>query len=190
MRTILDIKSGKAEPWVAIQTAAYTLLDTPVDFEAEGHVYYCPEVIARLHSVTDILASEGFIDKTWYDEWSRTRGSYVHLACNLDNTGELDEETIDPEIMPFLLAWRKFKRESGFVVEQSEVPMANLHYMYAGTPDCIGHFPNGNIKRMALELHKDGTYKPDYHTDRQDVGVWLSALACFNWKINHLRRKE
>jgi len=189
-KCVLDLKSGKAEPWAKIQTAAYTLLDTPVDFEAEGHIYYCPEVIARLYSVTEILTAEGFIDKTWYDEWSRTRGEYVHLACHLDDIGELDESTVDETIMPYLEAWRKFKRESGFVVEQSEKPMANLHYMYAGTPDCIGHFPTGVIKRMALELHKDGTYKPDYHTDQNDVNIWKATLAVYFWKLNNLKRKE
>ena len=29
---IIDIKSGRVEPWAAIQTAAYSLLDAPVEF--------------------------------------------------------------------------------------------------------------------------------------------------------------
>ena len=36
----IDIKTGKAEPWAALQTAAQSLLnDFNVEFEPDGHVY-------------------------------------------------------------------------------------------------------------------------------------------------------
>ena len=190
IKCILEIKANKVYPIAAIQTAAYTLLDTPVDFEAEGHVYYCPDCVARLHSVTEILTAENFIDTTWFTDYVRNRGSNIHLACHLDDTGELDEDTIGEVERPYLEAWRKFKHESGFIVEQSEVPMANLHYMFAGTPDKVGCFPNGNIKRAAVELHNDGGYKLIPFTDRQDIEIWKATLAVYFWKLNHLKRKE
>lgn len=182
VRTVIDTKSGKVMPWAALQTAGYTLLDTPVDFQKEGHLYG-----GGLESVTQILTAEGFIDTRFFDEYSRTRGSYVHKARHLDDIGELDESTIDPEIAPYLEAWRRFKLESGFVVEQSEVPMMSSTYKYAGTPDVIGHFPTGTLKRAAVELHDDGTYKLYPFTDRQDGSLWLSVLAVHNWRKNHGR---
>ncbi|MBU1082470.1 MAG: hypothetical protein KKB59_18435, partial [Spirochaetes bacterium] len=177
----------KVAPWTALQIAGYLFLDCPVVFTEEGHIYTLDG--SRLPSVTGILKAEGFIDDRFYDEYSRTRGTYVHKATHLDDTGELDEETLDPVIAPYVEGWRKFKRESGFCVEKSEVPMCSKTYRYAGTPDVIGHFPTGNIKRAAVELHDDGTYKLITYTDRQDANLWLSILAVHNWKNNHGRKQ-
>lgn len=179
MRTILDIKSGKVMPWTAYQAAAYSLLDTPVEFTKEGHRYG-----NDLESVTGILKAEGFIDTRFYDDFSRERGEFVHKARHLDDMGELDEESVDPEIAPYLEAWRRFRRESGFIIEQSEVPMMSKTLKYAGTPDVIGHFPAGNLKRGAVELHNDGKYRLVSFNDRQDVNLWLSILAVHNAKRN------
>lgn len=183
--TIIDKKTGKAEPWTALQTAGYELLDTPVEFTEEGHIYILDGVI--LPSVTGILKAEGFVDDRFFDEYSRERGSIVHLATHYDDLGELDEGSLDPVIVPYVEAWRRFKRESGFVVCQSEIPMANLTYRFAGKPDAVGSFPSGNLKRAAVELHNDGTYKLLPFTDRQDRGVFLAALACYHWKQNNLK---
>jgi hypothetical protein len=182
----LDIKTGKAEPWAALQTAAQSLLnDFNVAFEKEGHVYTANGVIVP--SITQILTAEGFIDTTHYDEWSRDKGSMVHLACHYDITNELDEESLDDEIRPYLYAFRKFLAQSGFKVERSEVPGINTTYGYAGTPDLVGNFPNPKYgqNRFALELNKEGKYKLIPHTENQDFAVFLAAVATYKWKRNH-----
>jgi hypothetical protein len=185
MKCIIDIKTGKVMPWTALQLSAYCLLDTPVEFNEDGHVYTLDG--ARLPSVTGILQDEGFIDNRFFDNYSRDRGTYVHLATHLDDSGDLDEATVDPFIMPYLEAWRRFKKESGFVVEQSEISLASRAYSYAGTIDRIGRFPAGGIARAAVELHNDGTYKLYPFTDRNDKHIWLSAVAVHRWKQNNLR---
>jgi hypothetical protein len=189
MKAVIDIKSGRVEPFAALQTAAYSLLDAPVEFIANGHIYTDAPVdgIGRLYpSVTTILKAEGFINTAYYDDWIRDRGSMIHLATAYDDAGELDEENLDPVILPYLKAWRRFRKESGFVPEQIEPPMMSTVYRYAGTPDRIGDLP-GRIKRAAVELHDDGTYKLIPFTDRQDVNLWLAALSVHNWKINNLK---
>jgi len=185
MKTILDIKSGKAEPWARLQTAAYSLLDTPVGLDKRKHIYE-----GNLPSVTEILAAEGFIDDRFFDEWSRDRGTYVHLATHLDDMGDLDEDTVDPVIVPYLEAWRRFKKESGFMVEQSEISLASKAYHYAGTIDRIGYFPAGSITRAAVELHNDGTYKIYPFNDRTDKQIWLSVVAIHYWKHNNLKGEK
>lgn len=189
MKAVIDIKSGRVEPFAALQTAAYSLLDAPVEFIANGHIYTDAPVdgVGRVYpSVTTILKAEGFINTAYYDDWSRDRGSMIHLATAYDDAGELDEENLDPVILPYLKAWRRFRKESGFVPEQIEPPMMSTVYRYAGTPDRIGDLP-GRIKRAAVELHDDGTYKLAPFTDRQDVNLWLAALSVHNWKINNLK---
>lgn len=189
MAVVIDIKTGKAEPWAALQTAAQSLLNSyDVTFDKEGHVYTAAGQV--LPSITQILKAEGFIDTSHYDDWSRDKGSMVHLAIHYDITGELDESSIDPEIVPYLAAWRKFKKESGFNVERSEKPAANLMYRYAGTPDLIGCFPSPvSARRFALELNKEGKYKLIPHTDQQDFNIWLAAVAVHHWKNNNLKRR-
>lgn len=188
MAVTIDIKTGKAEPWAAIQTAAQSLLnDFNVTFEPEGHIYTWQG--RRLPSITQILKAEGFINTDWYDEWSRDKGSMVHLACHYEVFGELDEDSIDDEIKPYLVAFRRFMSESGFKVERSEVPGVNTTYLYAGTPDLVGCFPKPTTcRRFALELNKSGKYKLNEHKDQNDFNVWLAAVACHHWKANNLRR--
>lgn len=185
----VDIKTGKAEPWSKLQTAAQSLLNSyDVAFEKEGHVYTAAGQV--LPSITQILKDEGFIDTSHYDDWSRDKGSMVHLACHYDVTGELDEESLDPEIVPYLEAFRKFMKESGFKVDKSEVPAANLMYRYAGTPDLVGCFPSPvSARRFVLEVNKEGKYHLIPHTDQQDFNIWLAAVAVYWWKYNNLKRR-
>ncbi|MFA5323951.1 MAG: hypothetical protein WC373_14865 [Smithella sp.] len=186
---ICDIKTGKAEPWAALQTAAQSLLCCyDVAFKKEGHVYTSNG--KTYPSITQILSAEGFIDTTWFDEWSRDKGSMVHLACHYDVTGELDEESLDPEIVPYLAAFRRFMNESGFKVDKSEVPAINKTYGYAGTPDLIGCFPKPTAaRRFALELTKEGKYHLIPYTNQQDFSIWLTAVAVFHWKNNNSKRR-
>ena len=184
-KTIIDKKTGKVMAWTALQTAAYELLDAPVDFQEEGHLY--THEGRPLPSVTQILKAEGFIDARFFDDWSRDRGSMVHLATAYDDAGDLDEDSLDPALIPYVEAWRKFRRESGFVTEASEVAMRSRLYNFAGTIDTVGQFPSGNITRAAVELHNDGTYKLIPCTARQDRQIFLAAMAVHNWKIHNLK---
>ena len=187
--TTIDIKTGKAEPWAALQTAAQSLLNEfdGVIFEPGSHVYTYKG--QHWPSITQILKTEGFIDTTWFDEWSRDKGSMVHLAVKYDIAGELNEESLDDEIRPYLTGFRKFMAESGFKVERSEIPGVNTTHRYSGTPDLTGCFPKpGPCRRFALELNKEGKYKLIQHTDQNDFNVWLASVATFYWKKNNLKK--
>ena len=92
------------------------------------------------------------------------------------------------QIVPYLEAFRKFMVESGFKVDKSEVPTANLTYGYAGTPDLVGCFPKPTAaRRFVLEINKEGKYKLIPHTDQNDFNVFLAAVAVYKWKANHRR---
>lgn len=185
----VDIKTGKAEPWAALQLCGYSLCNSfAVEFDEESHVYTYQG--NRLPSVTGILKDEGFIDIAWYDEWSRDKGSHVHTAIEYDLTGELDEENLDDEIRPYLSAFRKFMAESGFKVQRSEIPQMSTTYHYAGKSDLYGCFPKLTAaRRFALELNKEGKYKLIPFTDQNDFPVWLAAVAVHHWKNNHKKGK-
>jgi hypothetical protein len=189
MSVIIDIKSGKATPAVALQLAAYSLLNNfDVKFEKKGHIYTTAD--GKVFSpVTTILKEEGLIDTAWFTEWAREKGSMVHLAINYEVNGILDEgESLDDEIRPYLKAFRKFMKESGFKVEKAETPGINTTFGYAGTPDLVGNFPKPTqARRFALELNNKEKYKLIPYTDQNDFSVWLAAVAINGWKYNNLK---
>ncbi len=69
-------------------------------------------------------------------------GTNVHLACHLSDTGELDEEALDPALVPYVADWRAFVDATGFVVTSSEQPVLHEKLGYAGTPDKLGAWKN------------------------------------------------
>lgn len=95
--------------------------------------------------VSQVLAAACLTDKTWVSEEALKRGSYVHEAVELHVQGVLDEASLDPKLLGYVEAWKKFERESGFKVLcqggvwQSEIRRSHPLYGYAGTIDHLGH---------------------------------------------------
>jgi hypothetical protein len=179
-------------------------------FDAANHIYTMAG--HPVPSVTQILADMGLIDTTWFDEWSRTRGRMVHRVVELHLSGELDEENLDPILMPYLDAWKQFEVDTKFAPTATEAPLYSIVHQFAGTPDYIGVL-NGceavvdaksgaiyratalqlagyevlagrPLKRFALQLMDTGKYKLTSFTSRQDRGIFLAALAVWQWKNN------
>lgn len=186
-----------------------------IHFDPEKHLYTVDG--EPFPSVTQILQSEGFVDTAFYTDYGRERGSLAHLCIHYEDTDELDESTVDAALAPYLAAYRRFKRESGFIVSASEVPLASKVYRFAGTPDKFGSFKDAECalldiktggmepwaaiqtaayeilkgspyKRYGLQLKADGSYKLHPFKDRQDRQIFLAALAVYHWKHNNLRR--
>lgn len=62
-------------------------------------------------------------------------GTAVHRACELDEDGLLDEETLDERIEPYLRAFKKFKAEKRPKLLANEKRLFHLTLGYAGTLD-------------------------------------------------------
>lgn len=182
-------------------------------FNAENHEYRLDGV--KIPSVTQIIDDAGLYgDTSYFTEYSRERGSFVHKAIQFHLSGELDEDTLDPVIVPYLEAWKKFEVEAGYVSDECEAMFADTVYRYAGTVDHIGHLDGhfgiidvktgaptpatgiqlagyeklikvGGAKRFALHLKDDGDYKLIEYKDRNDRNVFLAALALYYWKQNN-----
>lgn len=184
-----------------------------ITFDAEKHEYR--DCGVRLPSVTQIIADAGLYGNTsYFTEYTRDRGSFVHKAIEYHLSGVLDEDTLDPVIVPYFEAWKRFEKESSYVSEQCELILSSKIYRYAGMIDHVGHL-NGHLciidvktgapvpatgiqlagyenllivkgaKRFALHLKDDGNYKLIEYKDRNDRNVFLSALALWYWKQNN-----
>ena len=100
-----------------------------------------------LPSVTQVLENVGIID---YDgipwetrQMALTRGSNVHLATQLDDEGDLDEDSVG-DLMGYVKAWRAAKAALGITsFSHIEKRMAHSGFRYAGTMDRMFKGPSG-----------------------------------------------
>jgi hypothetical protein len=93
-----------------------------------------------LPSVTQALSVIESFDRVPPDILERARlfGAHVHQAVDLFNRGDLDEESLDPQLSPRLGQYKKFLADTGFVVTHTEQRVANASIGYAGTLDILG----------------------------------------------------
>ena len=183
-----------------------------LQFDPATHVYTRGGIV--LPSVTQVLSGVGIIDTNWFTEAAAWRGSVVHRCCQLDDEGDLDEESIPEEVKGYLDAWRLCR---------SELEIASFAYIedpmslgdYAGTADRIipprrvldlktgailpwvgiqlaayGELAFGSratAERIAVRLKPDGKYQICYFPlaeRRRDLALFHSALAIYNWRNN------
>jgi len=189
-------------------------------FDEATHTYTLNGIV--LPSVTQVLEDVGLIDYSFIPGSMRDvylrRGSAVHLATAYDDVGDLDEESLKPELRGYLEAWRKFRADSRFTWDRIEYQRFHRQYGYAGTLDRqgsvdarmntrtvvdikTGHAPTWvryqlaayaglyekpiGWRRMAVELHDDGTYGVTEFPCREflsDFQVFLAALTVFSAK--------
>jgi hypothetical protein len=188
------------------------MLDKPMITLDNNHVYH-DEAGAVIPGVTSILREAGLIDASWFTDRACQRGRFVHEACALYDRDDLDESSLDPEIEPYVRAWIAFRKDTGFAPVLIEEIVFNEVFNYAGTLDVAGHIhgtkwildrksgsdnPAAHLqtaayneclcvpeyRRGVIELDSDGKYKLIEHKNRNDIKVFLAALAIVNWKNN------
>lgn len=111
--------------------------DHPLQFDEASHTYRL--LGAVVPSVTQVLAP--LVDLSGIPpailEAKRSLGSRVHLACQLDDENDLDEASVESDVEPYLMAWRRFRRETGAQIVHNELRVAEPLMQYAGTLDRV-----------------------------------------------------
>jgi hypothetical protein len=151
------------------------------------------------------------------------RGRAVHAATHFDDENDLAIDRVHPMVLPYLAAWRLFREQTGFIPDLIEHRGFHQTYRYAGTLDRKGRIGNAAVmldiktnaapwwtciqvaayaaffenprtyRRVAVELHVDGTYRlyefpcGEWHADFQ---VFLAALSVYNAKRRRAQAKE
>ena len=109
--------------------------------DPESHIYTDTDTGRVIPNVTSIIEALGLSDfsKVNQDVMRRAQefGKAVHTACHLYDIGDLDMGSLDPALKPYLNAWIKFKKETEFVILESEQIVYSKKHDYAGTPDKI-----------------------------------------------------
>jgi hypothetical protein len=119
------------------------------EFDEASHTYRLEGII--LPSITQVLGAVGITHDDFYDEASRVRGTAVHRACWFLTENDLDWKTVSPGIEPYVRAYERFLKESGFKAIWCEKAMAHPHLQFAGTPDLYGTW-DGKDKPIVLDI--------------------------------------
>lgn len=70
-------------------------------------------------------------------EYKRMLGRSVHKAIEFFESGELDMDTVDDQVIPYMEAWQKFKADVPLRVYRSECLVYSPRYQYCGQFDLI-----------------------------------------------------
>jgi len=142
-----------------------------IEFEPVNHIYTVDGL--EVPSVTHVLepySSLQYVDRELLRR-AAVFGDHVHQACHLFDRGELDEDTLDPELVPYLDGWKQFLADSGAVVILSEYRVASRKHGYAGTFDKLLFW--GKSKRL-VDV-KSGSVLPK--TVGPQVAAYVEAYA-------------
>jgi hypothetical protein len=108
-----------------------------LEFEPVEHIYrLCGR---KLPSVTQVLSVIDTFEGVpmAFLEAARDFGRHVHAAVHLCNTNDLDHESLDPALVPYLEGWVNFLKDSGARVIESERRVYSRALGIAGTLDCL-----------------------------------------------------
>ncbi len=127
-------------------------------FDPDKHEYRLDSVVLpHVTEITDQLVDFSMVAPEVLKKAQR-RGQAVHFACELDDKHILDEESVHPNIMPYLQAWRKFKEDTKFSAAYIEERIFSRQHGYAGTLDRAGSL---NGKRCLIDLKARDTITPE-----------------------------
>lgn len=155
------------------------LLCPDLQFEEDGHRYLRNGV--ELPSVTRVLSELGLAgDVTRFTDYHRQLGTARHLACELDDLGQLDESSCDPPVLNAVLGWRAWRRATGFVPDLIEAALWAEEGV-AGRLDRGGYLPDGRYAIVDLKgpasLRSYGPQLALYgHMLRRRTGVVVDEL--------------
>ncbi len=113
-------------------------------FDEQRHEYWLGN--ERIPGVSEVLALGGFdpglerIDPAVLT-LAGERGTYAHLACEYFDRGCLDWDTLDPQLVPYVRAWAKFREVEDFtpILDWMERPIVSRRLRVAGKPDAPGY---------------------------------------------------
>ncbi len=184
------------------------MMQLEYSFDPVMHLHKLGEKV--IPGATELLRDAGFE----FPSGDMAMGKAVHLACELDDLGQLDGSSVSDPIYPYLEGWRLFRKETGFAPTRIEEPHCNRLMAFAAVLDREGVFPSGKkaiveIKkysppfftgiqlalqeltlpsakrvRMSVELKDNGTYKQHFYTNPNDKNFAMFLPSLYWYKRN------
>lgn len=138
-----------------------------VQFSAKEHKYTINGV--PVISVTQLLAEEGIVDYSSIPvrilDAANKLGTAVHYATELDDKKKLDENSLDIDLYPYILAWRDFKSDFSIKAFRAiEKRLGSQIWGVGGTLDRV-------FKDIIIEIKSSTTVLPG--TSLQTAGYQI-----------------
>jgi hypothetical protein len=156
-------------------------------YDDDLHQYKNAAGIVR-PSVTQTLKIGGVIDYSMVPpailENARRRGVNVHrLTADFDKYGDIDETWLQEDEVPYFEAWRKFRRESKFVITTIEEPMLRTiaGMEVGGTPDRVGFLGRN---KFVLDIKTCAAKHPGWALQLSDYEMMLTNRP----RVGHMGR--
>lgn len=154
------------------------------EFVPEGHKYIEGGEVRR--SVTQTLNDAGLVCYDHIPEHILQRkaeiGIAAHLACWYYDEGDLDWDTVEDPVMPYVFGWVKFRKETNFkprIIEHRGIgEMAGVRFGY--TLDREGDL---NGSDFLLEIKCTAAVEPSW-------GPQTAAYEQALFSIDHKRRRR
>jgi len=104
-------------------------------YDSNGRAFFNGERIPRTTQICALLAPR------WpAHAYYLRKGKLIHLITEWEDSEELDESSVDPNLFGYLEAYRSFKRITRWKTLQSEISFFHEKYRYCGRADKIGFF--------------------------------------------------
>ena len=116
---------------------------------SDDHVY-TDETGKEYPGVTTIIGD--VYGRYPYPEGSAERGHHVHLATQLFDEGDLDEDSLDDVVRGYLEGWKVFREEMEFIPNEIEMIVNNETYGYCGKLDRLGKFRDKPNRHILLDI--------------------------------------
>lgn len=160
---------SSANDKIDIETASKIEMSN-LTFNEELHEYHWNG--KKVPGVTTILAPMSSWDMVPEDIMRRAQefGTHVHTAIDLMLKDDLDYDSLDPALKPYVDAAAKFIDERNAEIEASEIKLFSDKRKFAGTADAVLRIPAKNYQRLLVDW-KTGMAKPI------TVGPQTSAYA-------------
>lgn len=118
-----------------------------LDFNVEKHEYLIDGI--TIPGYSQIAKDLGLVDYSHIPqrnlEWKRKVGKAAHKAIFLNNTDELDMDSLDETVTSYFKSWLMFVElyKPKILTEYSERPICSFKWKYGVTPDIVAELKPG-----------------------------------------------
>lgn len=146
-------------------------------------------------SVTQVLRAAGLVDYGDIPEpvlkYAAERSVAVHLACEYFDQDDLDPDSLDPEVMPYVAAWRSFRlRYPGDILACEQRHLGNLNgFHYGMTLDRLVNFVTHKRERLAiLDIKCTRKIHPWNGVQLAGYAIGMTTSGTVAKRLSHYRR--
>lgn len=105
-----------------------------IEYDDQGRAYFNGKRVPRTTEICALLAP-----RAWnVDEYSLHKGVLIHRITEWEDTGELDESSVDEQLAGYLAGYRQMKIDTGFKVMETELQFYSKRWGYCGRADKYG----------------------------------------------------